>query len=57
VQYKCSSVYDSATESGIAWDDPDLAVAWPVSNPVISARDHGNESFAAYARRQKGNPA
>jgi len=54
VQYKCSSVYVAATESGIAWNDLDLAVAWPVTNPVISARDQGNESFAAFKARAKG---
>lgn len=54
VLYKCSSVYDGATESGIAWDDAELAVAWPVANPVISVRDQGNESFAAFRSRLKG---
>lgn len=37
--YKCSNYYDRATERGIAWDDPDLSIAWPVSDPVLSDRD------------------
>jgi dTDP-4-dehydrorhamnose 3,5-epimerase len=47
VQYKCSNVYNAATESGIAWDDPDLAVAWPLGGeePVLSDRDRKNQSF------------
>ena len=36
VQYKCSNVYNAATESGIAWDDPDLAVAWPFRASIRS---------------------
>lgn len=48
VQYKCSSVYNSTTEAGIAWDDPDLAVAWPITEPLLSKRDLGNQSFAQY---------
>lgn len=50
VQYKCSNVYNAATESGIAWDDPDLAVAWPLSGlaPLISDRDKRNQSFKAF---------
>lgn len=51
VLYKCSNEYDPATECGLAWDDPDLAIAWPVADPVLSARDQGNESFAAYRSR------
>jgi dTDP-4-dehydrorhamnose 3,5-epimerase len=54
VLYKCSSIYDGSTESGLAWDDADLAVAWPVSEPVVSVRDQGNESFAAYRNRLQG---
>lgn len=47
VQYKCSNVYDAATESGIAWDDPDLGVPWPLEGavPLISDRDRKNQSF------------
>jgi dTDP-4-dehydrorhamnose 3,5-epimerase len=39
VVYLCSSTYDPATESGIAWDDPDVAVVWPVESPLLSDRD------------------
>jgi dTDP-4-dehydrorhamnose 3,5-epimerase len=39
VAYKLSSLYDSSTESGIAWDDPDIAIDWPISEPRLSDRD------------------
>jgi len=40
VVYKCSSYYDSATESGIAYDDPALGIAWPLDTaPIVSERD------------------
>ena len=39
VHYKLSSVYDPATESGIAWDDPEVAVEWPIAEPQLSERD------------------
>jgi dTDP-4-dehydrorhamnose 3,5-epimerase len=48
VLYKCSSVYDPKTETGIAWDDPEIGVAWPTEQPVVSARDQGNQSLARY---------
>lgn len=39
VHYKLSSYYDPATEAGIAWDDPDLGVEWPLDDPQLSDRD------------------
>lgn len=53
VQYKCSNVYNAATESGIQWDDPDLAVPWPLGSqpPVVSERDTRNQSFAEFRRK------
>ena len=39
VAYLLSSLYDPATESGIAWDDADVGVEWPVSDPLLSERD------------------
>ena len=37
--YKCSDFYSPASERGIIWNDPDLAVRWPVESPVLSAKD------------------
>jgi dTDP-4-dehydrorhamnose 3,5-epimerase len=39
VYYKLSSYYDPETEAGIAWDDPDVAVEWPLAEPTVSERD------------------
>jgi dTDP-4-dehydrorhamnose 3,5-epimerase len=41
VAYLVSSVYDPATEAGIAWDDPDVGVDWRVDDPLLSPRDQG----------------
>ena len=51
VQYKCSQPYDAKTECAIDYADPELKVAWPVSAPVLSARDQQAESFASYRAR------
>lgn len=48
VLYKCSAVYNPATESGVAWNDPDIGVEWPVQDAIVSARDQGNQSFAQF---------
>lgn len=39
VAYLVSSLYDPATEAGIAWDDPDVGVDWQVAEPLLSGRD------------------
>ena len=39
LHYKCTRVYDQSVERGLIWDDPDLAIDWPIAVPVISARD------------------
>jgi dTDP-4-dehydrorhamnose 3,5-epimerase len=39
VAYLVSSVYDPATEMGIAWDDPEVGVDWQVAEPLLSERD------------------
>lgn len=39
VQYKCDAFWSPETERGVAWDDPDLAIAWPVKDPLLSAKD------------------
>jgi dTDP-4-dehydrorhamnose 3,5-epimerase len=39
VCYQVSSLYDPATEAGIAWDDPDVGVDWQVDEPLLSQRD------------------
>jgi dTDP-4-dehydrorhamnose 3,5-epimerase len=49
VHYKCSDVYAPDAELSIAWNDPDLAIPWPVSSPLLSPRD-------ANARRLRDVP-
>ena len=39
VEYKCTALYDPADEIALAWDDPELAIAWPVTAPVVSEKD------------------
>ena len=37
--YKCTDYYDPASEGGIAWDDADLNINWPVDKPKLSVKD------------------
>jgi dTDP-4-dehydrorhamnose 3,5-epimerase len=53
VFYKTTSIYNPNSEIGIAWDDSDLCINWPVQNPVVSERDKKNISFADYKSAPK----
>lgn len=47
--YKCTATYDPAGERSVAWDDPDLAIWWPLegAGPRLSAKDAAAPSFAS----------
>lgn len=49
VAYLVSSLYDPATEAGIAWDDPDIGVDWQVDEPLLSGRDKTAPTLADVA--------
>ena len=39
VEYKCTDFYDAEDELAVAWNDPAIGVAWPIQDPVLSAKD------------------
>jgi len=39
VLYMTTEEYSPAEESGVVWDDPELAISWPVAHPQLSERD------------------
>lgn len=52
--YKCTDYYTPGDEGTIAWNDPDLAIAWPVPDPVLSAKDAAAPTLAAWLARPQG---
>ncbi len=39
LEYKCTDYYDPQDEAQILWNDPKLAINWPVDHPVLSEKD------------------
>ena len=39
VEYKCTDFYTPSDEMTVAWNDPELAIQWPVREPILSKKD------------------
>ncbi len=48
VQYKCTAIYNSKTESAIRWNDPDLAIEWPEKNVLLSPKDRDAKTLSQW---------
>ena len=56
VQYKCTAEYDAASERGIRYDDPELAISWPAGTHVLSDRDAHHPGFDEMVAQTRRRP-
>jgi len=40
LHYKVTEEYDSQDDSGVHWNDPDIAIKWPIKEPLVGIRDN-----------------
>ena len=52
LQYKCTELYHPETEVSVLWNDPQLAIDWPVREPVLSKKDAAAQPLAAIPRER-----
>ena len=45
VIYKCTAFYNPQCEFTLAWDDPTIAVKWPIKEPLMSPKDQKGRAF------------
>lgn len=50
--YKCSDLYSPSTEFGVAYDDPDIGIDWPMKDPVLSPKDRAYPRLAEVAQER-----
>ena len=46
VHYYCTDEYAPDMERGITWNDPELAISWPVDEPILSGKDQQYPTLA-----------
>lgn len=49
-EYQVDQYYAPGRETGIAWDDPELAIDWPLEKPILSDKDQNNQSFQDFLK-------
>lgn len=48
IQYLCTGIYNSKSESGVLWSDPAIGIDWPVSEPILSGKDAQAQTLEAW---------
>ena len=51
VQYKQTGFYTPPSEGTLAWNDPDVGIQWPITNPTLSKRDQNGMSLKDYLKK------
>jgi dTDP-4-dehydrorhamnose 3,5-epimerase len=46
IAYKVNTFYSPPDERGLRWDDPEIGIDWPVSDPLVSERDRHHPALA-----------
>ena len=48
VLYKVDNFYSSTSESGLLWNDKDIAIKWPTNSPILSEKDNKNMTLEEF---------
>ncbi len=55
IQYICTGIYNNKGEGGIRWNDPHIGVQWPVTQPILSAKDENAPLLSEWLARPESN--
>ncbi|HLR83043.1 MAG TPA: dTDP-4-dehydrorhamnose 3,5-epimerase [Paenalcaligenes sp.] len=46
--YLCTELYDPYSQAGVHWQDPDLAIPWPIQQPILSEQDQRHPTLRKF---------
>ncbi|UKE83388.2 dTDP-4-dehydrorhamnose 3,5-epimerase [Pectobacterium colocasium] len=49
-EYKCTDYYDPSDEGCLLWNDPDVGIEWPITDPLLSEKDKLGQLFKDLAK-------
>jgi dTDP-4-dehydrorhamnose 3,5-epimerase len=55
IEYFTSGVYNKEGESGIAWNDKQVNIQWPIESPILSAKDTHAQSLEDWLKTENSN--
>lgn len=55
IQYLCTGIYNAAGEGGILWNDPELAIDWPIERPILSPKDQDMPPLGRWLERAESD--
>lgn len=55
IQYFCTNIYNPKGESGILWNDPEINIDWPATNPILSEKDENAQTLAQWLETDQSN--
>lgn len=49
--YKTDNYYSPENEGSLSWNDRDLNIKWPISDPILSEKDKSNMTFKEFVNK------
>ncbi len=55
IEYLTTGTYNSGAESGILWNDPEIGIEWPITNPILSDKDKNAQTLSQWLQTEESN--
>ncbi len=55
IQYLTTGIYNGNCESGILWNDPEVGINWPITEPILSKKDKNAQTLKKWLATENSN--